>query len=157
MHFMDFEGGELYGQGRLHTIGQIITVATTRLTPWIQFLNSTSNSPTRTETKHIFNPIGPAGPQWINNTQNLKTTINSFFGENSGPRPSFSKVVGCKVTRDPRVDINLRGGMNFGSDSAITQNSNFVNFSIVSVNKTGKLGFASVATTRIGGPINFSD
>ena len=53
-------------------------VATVSLTPPIQIFNSTSDSPTRTVTQDIFNPIGPAGPQWIRNAQKLKTSINDF-------------------------------------------------------------------------------
>ena len=89
-------------------------VSTTRLTTPSQIFNSTSDSPTHTGTQGIVNPIGPAGPQWISAAQKLKTSINGLLDKNSGPRTSFSKVVGSEVTGDPRVDVNLRGGMQSG-------------------------------------------
>ena len=54
------------------------------------------------------------------------------------------------------VDVNLRGGTNFGSYSFITPNPNFVNFGIASVNATENLGSVSVATTRVERPISCS-
>ena len=54
-------------------------VATARLTPPIKIFNGTSNSPTRTRTQDIFNPIRPASPQCISNAQQLKNSINDFL------------------------------------------------------------------------------
>ena len=133
------------------------SIVAARLTPPIQIFHSTSDFPTRTGTQEIINPIGPAGPQWISKAKKLKTSINYFFAENRGPKPSFSKVVGCKDTADPRVDVNSRCGMNFGSDFVVTPNQNFVDFGIASVNTTDKLGSVSVPTTRVGIPKNSSD
>ena len=125
------------------------SVATIRLTPPIHIFNSTSDFPTRTGTQDIFNPIGPAGPQWISKAQKLKMSINGLFDKNSVPRPSFSKVVVSKVTGDPRVDVNSRGGMHFGSDSVVTRNPNFGSFGVASVNTTDELGLFSASTTRV--------
>ena len=58
---------------------------------------------------------------------------------------------------DPRVDVNLHCGMNFGSDAVVTPNPNFVNFGLVSVNITEKLGSVSVTTTRHERAMNSSD
>ena len=87
----------------------------------------------------------------------LKTSNDGLFDKNSGPRPSFSKVVGRKLTGDPSVDVNLRGGMQFGSDSVVTPNPNFVNFRIASVNATDRLGSVSATTTIFGRPTSSSD
>ena len=57
---------------------------------------------------------------------------------------------------DPRVDINARCGMNIESDAIITQNSNFVNFSLASVNTADKLGYVSVSTTIVRRLTNIS-
>ena len=127
------------------------------LTPQIQIFHSTSDSPIRTGTQDIFNPIGPAGHQWISNAEKLKTSINDFFAEKRGPRPSFSKGVICKVTSDPMFDVNSRWGMNSGSNAVVTPNPKFVNFGITSVNTTEKLGFVSVPTTRVGRPTKIPD
>ena len=132
-------------------------VAAARLNPPIQIFNINSDYPMRIWTRDIFNLIGPAGLQWISNAEKVKTSINGIFDENSGPRPSFSKLVICKVTGDPRVDVNSRGGMNFRSNTVVTPNPNFVNFRLVSVNTTGKVGYVSVPTTRVGRPTNISD
>ena len=55
------------------------SVSTTRLTPIIQICNYTSDSPTQTGTQDIFNTIGPVGPQWISNSEKLKTFINGLL------------------------------------------------------------------------------
>ena len=47
--------------------------------------------------------------------------------------------------------------MNFGSDLVVTQNQNFVNFGLASVNTTDKLGSVSIPTARVGRPKNSSD
>ena len=125
------------------------SVDTARLTTPIQIFNSASDSPTRTGTQDIVNPIGPAGPQWISGAQKLKTFIDGLFDKDRGPRPSSSKVVGSEAMGDPRVDVNSRGGMHFGSDSVVTTNTNLVNFRVAFVNATDKLGSVSATTTRI--------
>ena len=66
-------------------------VATARLSPLFQIFNSTSDSPTRTGTQDIFNPIGPSGPQWISDAQKLKTSINRFFVKNGCPSAVWSR------------------------------------------------------------------
>ena len=131
-------------------------IATDSLTPPIQNFNITYDSPTRTGTQDIFNPIGTAGPQWISNAPKIKTSINAFLYKNSGRRPSFSKVVRFNVRGDPRVYVNSHGGMNFGSDSVVTSNPNFVNFGVASINATDKLGYVIVATTRVRRPTSRS-
>ena len=47
-------------------------VAAVRLNPPIQTFHNTYDSPTRTGTQDIFNPIGPVGPQWISNADKTK-------------------------------------------------------------------------------------
>ena len=46
--------------------------------------------------------------------------------------------------------------MNFGSDSVITPNLNFMKFGVASVNAMYKLGYVSVPKTRVGRPTNIS-
>ena len=124
-------------------------VAPVRLTPPIQIFSITSDSPTRTGTQEIFNPICPTGPQLISNAKKLKTPINVIFDENSGPRSSLSKLVGCKVTGDTRVDVKSPVVIIFGSNSVVTPNPNFVSFGSASVNSKDKLGSINVPTTTI--------
>ena len=47
--------------------------------------------------------------------------------------------------------------MQFGSDSVVTPNPNFVNFRIASVNATDRLGLVSATTTILGRPTLSSD
>ena len=86
-----------------------------------------------------------------------KTSIDEFLVENRGPRPIFRKLVGCKVTADPRFDVNSYGGMNSGSDAVVTPNPNFMNFGIASVNITDKIGSVRLPATRVERPTEISD
>ena len=52
-----------------------------RFTSPIHIFDSNSNSPTQSGTQDIFNPIVPAGPQFISNPEKLKKFINRFFSE----------------------------------------------------------------------------
>ena len=100
-----------------------------RLSCWITQAKCSTVPPTsstRNGTQNIVNQIGPTGSQWISAAQELKTSMGGPFDKNSGPRPGFSKVVGNVVMGDPRVDVNSRCGMQFGSDSFLTPNSNFL-------------------------------
>ena len=47
--------------------------------------------------------------------------------------------------------------MNFGSDTVLSKNPNFINFRLSPVNTTDKLGSVIAPTTRVGGPTNGSD
>ena len=47
--------------------------------------------------------------------------------------------------------------MNFGSNAVFTQNPNFINLGLTSVNTTNKLGYVSVPTTRVRRPKISSD
>ena len=58
---------------------------------------------------------------------------------------------------NPRVNINLQGGMYFGSDSIVTPNPNFVNFGVTSINASDELGSVSATTTRFGRPTSSLD
>ena len=126
-----------------------IVVATARLTPPIQICHSTTYSPRRNRNQDIINLIGHVSPQWIRNAKKLKTSIDGCFAEDRGIKPIFSKVVGCNFAFDFSADINLRCGMNFRSNDVLTQNPNFINLGIASVNTTDKLGYVSVPTTRV--------
>ena len=47
--------------------------------------------------------------------------------------------------------------MNFGSDTVLSQNLNFMNFGMLPVNTTDKLGFVIIHTNRDGSPMNGSN
>ena len=47
--------------------------------------------------------------------------------------------------------------MNLGSDVVFTQNPNFVNFGLASINTTDKLEYVSAPTNRVRRPTNSSD
>ena len=47
--------------------------------------------------------------------------------------------------------------MNFGSNDVFTQNPNFINLGLTSVNTIDKIGSISVPTTRVGRPTSRSD
>ena len=81
----------------------------------------------------------------ISNAEKLKTSIHDLFAKNRGPRTSFSKLIGSKVTVDPTVDINFRCVLNL------------MNFGLTSINTTNKLGFISVPKTRVRRPTDSSD
>ena len=139
-NFPNSEGVKPDEQGRLHATRRQHQHSNHQVDSPKPNFNNNSNSPTTTGTQDIVNPIGPAGPHWISADQNLKTFIDELFDKNSGPRPSFSRVIGSELMGDPRVNVNLCIGMHFGSDSIVTQNPNFVNCGVASVNATDKLG-----------------
>ena len=74
---------------------------------------------------------------------------NGFFDKHRDPTPVISKVVGCKITDNSIADVNSLCQMNLRSDTVFTQNPNFVNFGLATVNTTDKLGSISVPTTRV--------
>ena len=149
-NFPNSEGVKPDEQGRLHATRRQHQHSNHQVDSPKPNFNNNSNSPTTTGTQDIVNPIGPAGPHWISADQNLKTFIDELFDKNSGPRPSFSRVIGSELMGDPRVNVNLCIGMHFGSDFVIIPNPNSVNFGVASVNAKDKLESVSATTTRVG-------
>ena len=132
-------------------------VAAARSTSPVQIWHSITDSPIRNRNQEIINPIGPVSPQWISNSKKLKTSINGFFAQERGFKPICSKLVGCKFSDNSSVNVNLRCEMNFVSNAVFTQNPNFINIRLVSVNTIYKLGSVSVPTTRVVRPTSSSD
>ena len=69
----------------------------------------------------------------------------------------FSKVVSSKITDDFSTDVSSCFRINFGSDAVFTQSLNFVNFGLMSINKTDTSGYVSVPMTKVRSPTNSSD
>ena len=103
--------------------------------------------PIRNRNQDIINPIGPVSPQWIRNADKLKTSTNGPFVEDRGPKPIFSKVLGCKFAPVFSVSVNSRCGMNFRSNAVFILNPSFIDLGIASINRTYKLESFSVTTT----------
>ena len=132
-------------------------VAAFRLTYPVQICHSTTDSPIQNSNQDIINPIGPITPLWTRNAEKLKTSIDGFFADDRVLKPIFSNVVGCKFADNCIVNVNLPCRMNSGSNVVFTQNPNFINLGIASVNTTDKLGSIRNPTTRVGRPTSRSN
>ena len=71
--------------------------------------------------------------------------------------PGWSKIIGSKVVTDESAKVYARVRMNFGSDTVLVKNLNFINSGLSPVNTTDKLRSVIVLTTRFGRPTNGSD
>ena len=91
------------------------------------------------------------------NAEPLDASINKYPVEHRDPTPGWSKIIGNKVVTDESVNIYMRGQTNFGSDTVLSKNPNFMNFGLLPVNTTDKLRSIIVLTARVGGPRNGSN
>ena len=64
--------------------------------------------------------------------------------------PGWSKVIGSKTFTNDSSDVYVRGQMNFGSDTVLSESPDFMDFGLSSVNTTDELGSVFVPTTNVG-------
>ena len=95
--------------------------------------------------------------QEARNAEPLDGSINQFPAKHREPTPGWSKIIGNKLVTDKSADVYARGRMNFGSDTNLSENPNFMNFGLSPVKKIDKLRSVFVSTTRVGSPKNSSN
>ena len=91
------------------------------------------------------------------NAKLLDASINQFPSKNRDPTPGWSKISSIKVVNNKTADVYARSRMNFGSDTVLSKNPNFMNFGLSPVNTADKLGSVIIPKTRVGRPTNVSD
>ena len=119
-----------------------------------QVLNDTgpSASPISIGSQKIEGPRRSIPPQESRNPEPLDASINQFPSENRDPMPGWSKIIGSKLVTDEISDVYARSQMNFGSDTILSENPNFINFGMSPINTTDKLGSTIVPITRVWMP-----
>ena len=123
-----------------------------------QALNGTgpSTSPISIWIQKIEGPRRPRIPQEDRNINPLDASIIKFPEKHRDPTPGWSKIIGSKVVTHESADVYVCIRMNFGSDTVLSKNTNFMNFGLSPVNTTDKLGSVIVPTTRVRMPTNGS-
>ena len=110
----------------------------------------------RMGSQEIGIPSGIMGPEEVRNAQPLHTLINGISAEHRDPEPTFSNVMGCKLSKQCRADVYLRCRMNFTCDAILTKSPNFMNLGILSVYASDDLGSFTIPATIIRRTINRS-
>ena len=93
----------------------------------------------------------------VMNSQPFHTPSNENPPKNGYPTPTFSKVIGRKLSNNPSADIYLRCQMNFTRDAIINKSPNFMNLGLSAVNTSNELRPFSILTIRTGSPIDGSN
>ena len=65
----------------------------------------TSVSPTMMGSQDIGSPRGSIGPQEVRNAQPLDTSINGISAEHRYPDPTWSKVIGHRLSDESSADV----------------------------------------------------
>ena len=76
-----------------------------RLNSTVLVGGGTSVSPTRTGSHEISSPNGTIGTVEVRNTQPFHTSINVNSAKNVDPMPTFSKVIGSKLSDYSSADV----------------------------------------------------
>ena len=97
-----------------------------------QVLNGTGPSafPISIGSQKIEGPRRSIPPQEARNPEPLDASINQFPVKHRDPMPGWSKIIGSKLVTDEISDVYARSQMNFGSDTILSENPNFINFGI---------------------------
>ena len=66
--------------------------------------------------------------------------------------PSWIKVIISKTFTNKSANVYMRGWVNFGDDTVLSESPNFIDFWMLSVNTTDELGSVFVPTTIIINP-----
>ena len=130
------------------------SISPSRLTPPVRISGGTSVSPTRKSRKEISIPSGPIGPVEVRNTQPFHTSIHGNSSEQGDPAPTFSKVIGRKISNYSRYDIYSRCRMKFTLGSVLTKIPNFMNLGLSSIHTSDELRPFNIPATIIGRPID---
>ena len=133
------------------------SIRSTRLTSPVRIGGSTTVYPTRTGIQEIISPRGSIGPQEVRDTQPLDTSINGIYAEHRDPAPTWSKVIGCKLSNKSSADCYSRCRTNLTRDAVLTESPNFTNLGFFPVHTSDELGSVFIPTTRIGRPTDVSN
>ena len=128
-----------------------------RLTSQVLIGGGTTVSPTRTRIQDISSTKGPTGSVEVRNVQILNTSINRNSTKNEDPTPTFSNVIGRKISDASSADIHLRCRVNFTHDAVVTKIPNFMNLGLSDVHTLDEIGSFSIPATIIGNPTNGSN
>ena len=100
----------------------------------------TSAPPIIIGSQMIEGPRRSIIPQEARNSEILYSSINRFPDEHRDSTPGWSKIIGGKVVTNKIANVYTRIRMNFGSDTVLSKNSNFMDFGLSPFNTTDKLG-----------------
>ena len=124
-----------------------------------QFISVTGHSapPISIGIQKIEGPRRSIIPQEARNSEPIDASVNRYPDKYRDPTLGWSKKIGSKLVTDESVDVYARGRMNFGSDTVLSEDPNFMNFRLSTVNTMDKLRSVIVPTIRVGGPKNGSN
>ena len=100
--------------------------------------------------QYIGSPMRSIGPQELRGAQPLETFIHIIYAKHRDPAPTWSKVIGHKLSDESSTDVYARCQMNLTHDAILEESPNFMNLGISSVHTSGKLGSIFIPTTIIG-------
>ena len=131
--------------------------ANTRLNPPIPSSNPNSISPAYTETQDISNPRRSFIAIRARSTEALGAPINGFSAVNGHSTYLFSKLIGVETVPGESANVNLRGGMDFASNSVLGEIPNLVDLGLSPANAADKIKSVFVPATRVEGLTDNSD
>ena len=109
-----------------------------------------SVSPTRMGIQDIGIPRGSIGPQEGRDNQPLDTSINGIYAKHRYPAPTWSKVIGSKLSDKSSTEVYSRCRMNLTRDAVLIKTPNFMNLGLSSVHTSDELGSIFIPTNIIG-------
>ena len=71
--------------------------------------------------QNIEGPRRSITPQEVSNAKTLKSSINKFPANHREPTPGWIKIIGSKVVTDESADVYACSGMNFESDTILSE------------------------------------
>ena len=100
---------------------------------------------------------GPTVPVEVRNAQPFHTSINGNSSQNENHMPTFSKLIGRKLSDNSRSDIYLHCWVNFTCDAVVTKIPNFMNLGLSDIHTLDEFGSFSIPANRIVWPNNGSN
>ena len=70
-----------------------------RLTSPVMIVGGTTVYPTSSGSQDIISPKGSIGPQEVRDSQPLDTSIHGIYAEHMDPAPTWSKLIGRKLSK----------------------------------------------------------
>ena len=106
-------------------------------------------SPTNIRSQEIENTRRSIVPQEVRNTEPFDTSINGISAKHRDPTPTWSKVIGRKLSEKSSAYIYLCCRTNLTRDAVLTESPNFMNPGLLYVQTLDELSSIFIPTTRI--------
>ena len=110
-------------------------------------------SPTRIVSQDIGSPSGYIGPQEVRYDQPLDTSIHGVYEKHRDPEPTWSKIIGHKLSEKSSADVYLLCPMNLARDAVLAESPNFIGLGLSYINTSDELGSVFIPATRILRPM----